>query len=267
MSDKKSRLEWFPFYASDFLDSDNVQFMSMAERGLYITLLAMQWRSETLPDDERELAKRVGLQLRSFKTLWKQVAFKFVKVSDGRLANERLQSVRKQQVEYLNSRIEAGKASAEKRWGGNRPMGSVNGSAVQSKYRDKEEHTEPVCESQDYTGIRALNGDRKPWEAPQPDDPSPEDVGAFLDAYRELYERLTGAKLPLVWTWKDMGHVKEILKTWPLSVPSKNGKRPRVLELAEIFITDPVNANKPKSLGMFKANATHADEKMRKFGV
>jgi hypothetical protein len=51
---------WFPFDVVDWLTSDDVRRMTTAEEGLYIRLLAVQWRDGYLPSDLHILSKSVG---------------------------------------------------------------------------------------------------------------------------------------------------------------------------------------------------------------
>lgn len=75
MSPTKKRVEaekyglagftYFPFDVIDWLTSPDVTNMSAAERGIYITLLAVQWRDGHVPADAKLLAKTLGLDYRS----------------------------------------------------------------------------------------------------------------------------------------------------------------------------------------------------------
>lgn len=267
----KSKLEWFPFYADDFLSSDYVQSMSMAERGLYITLLALLWKSERgLPTDEKVIAARVGLTPNRFRKIFMGISKKFVQIENGtRFINERLEEVRREQLDKAKSRSDKGRAAVKKRWDAERERQEHDTPSITDQIAiDKKRIEENKNTQKEPVSVSAL----KPWDKPESDDPDPNEVGEFLDAYRELYERTTGAKLPLVWSWKDMDHAKAILKTWPWSVKVKasvgesNGE-PRVLKMAELFMVNKDNANKVKSLGMFRYAAPLADEQMRKVGL
>ena len=55
MPKKISKAPAFQFYASDFLSDLNVQMMTMAQRGIYITLLAMEWIEGSLPSNIQSL--------------------------------------------------------------------------------------------------------------------------------------------------------------------------------------------------------------------
>jgi hypothetical protein len=69
-NNKKQRLSentgfsWFAFDCIDWLTSMDVQRMTAAERGVYITLLAIQWVDTHLPNDVHLLAKRTGFDRR-----------------------------------------------------------------------------------------------------------------------------------------------------------------------------------------------------------
>ena len=55
---------WFPFDVIDWLTSLDVQTMGMSDRGVYITLLAVQWRDGSLAADPKHLAKQSGIDSR-----------------------------------------------------------------------------------------------------------------------------------------------------------------------------------------------------------
>lgn len=91
---KKNKLagySWFAFDVIDWLTSENVNRMTVAERGVYITLLAVQWRDGSLPDDCKLAARLSGLDVRIYKKWLSVWGFLFPRMQDcGKLANEKL---------------------------------------------------------------------------------------------------------------------------------------------------------------------------------
>lgn len=103
----------FPFYAQDFLTG--VMHLTMAERGIYITLLSYQWAHGKIPKD------RLGLILGSgWETLWHAVAIKFIESETGFLTNVRLEEERSRRADYKRKQTENGKK-------GGRPKGKTTG--------------------------------------------------------------------------------------------------------------------------------------------
>lgn len=58
---KNDGYPWFPFDVVDWLTSADVRKMTCSERGVYITLLAVQWRDGKLPRDLAILSKCTAL--------------------------------------------------------------------------------------------------------------------------------------------------------------------------------------------------------------
>ena len=56
---------WFPLDVIDWLTSPDVRDMTAAERGIYITILAVQWRDGHVPAEPKPLATALGLDHRS----------------------------------------------------------------------------------------------------------------------------------------------------------------------------------------------------------
>ena len=96
-----------PFWAKDWITDQQVRWMSVAEKGAYITLLANNWVDGSLPDP-RELdgtlsrvrldfvASLSGVQIKSRqwsdtfrRKLWPALESHFVRVSEGRISNKR----------------------------------------------------------------------------------------------------------------------------------------------------------------------------------
>lgn len=91
----------FPFYAQDF--TVGVMHFSMAERGIYITLLAYQWVNGKIPKE------RLGFILGyDWEKHWVIVGDKFKEVEPGFLLNERLESERDKRARFKEKQSENG---------------------------------------------------------------------------------------------------------------------------------------------------------------
>lgn len=80
---------WFPFYIDDFLGDEMVRLGDNRLLGVYVRLLAHQWREGSLPTDEVHLAIIAEERPRSFAPIWRKLRRKFDK-KEGRLYNSRL---------------------------------------------------------------------------------------------------------------------------------------------------------------------------------
>jgi hypothetical protein len=82
---------WFKFYANDWLTDPDVMQMTSAERGIYIQLLAIQWRDNGVPSDCKLTAKLLGLDCRTTVRWWgKYGRLLGLPVSPCKLANPKL---------------------------------------------------------------------------------------------------------------------------------------------------------------------------------
>ena len=113
---KRTTSPAFQFYPKDFISSSKVQRMTPAERGHYIMLLSHYWLDNGLPDDERTLARMLGLTLAAFRKAWTGPLGECFKAIGGRLLNERLDHERKVQAEFRRKQ----KEKAESRWSASR---------------------------------------------------------------------------------------------------------------------------------------------------
>lgn len=99
----------FQFYADDFLGG--VIQMTNEERGLYITMLCVQWsRGYVTKDDAKRLSG--GMATLSLD----HVLSKFESSENGQLRNSRLESERVKQTNYRENQAKQGKIGANARW-------------------------------------------------------------------------------------------------------------------------------------------------------
>jgi uncharacterized protein YdaU (DUF1376 family) len=116
MPKKISKAPAFQFYAGDFLSDLNVQMMTMAQRGIYITLLAMEWIEGSLPSNIQSL-QILCRQHPNFEEDWSAIKHCFYE-KDGRLYNRRLESERNNMISYRERMSNNGKKGANARWNG-----------------------------------------------------------------------------------------------------------------------------------------------------
>ena len=101
----------FQFYADDFL-AGTVTF-DHAQRGLYITLLCIQWNAGYVtPDDFESLTNGTAIA----EPLAKRVWAKFKEGSDGHFRNERMEFERNKQLVFRENRQKSGVLGANTRW-------------------------------------------------------------------------------------------------------------------------------------------------------
>ena len=101
-------LPMMPWYPDQFAASTST--WTWLERGLYRTLLDLQWQTNVLPADEKRLARACGIDVRTFRKLWETVRGKFQTVEGGGLQNFRLEEHRRACAELKRARTEAGRA-------------------------------------------------------------------------------------------------------------------------------------------------------------
>lgn len=97
--------------------------MSMAERGIYISLLSYCWLQETIPNDPKLAARLCGISARQMSSAWPNVASRFqIDAEDcKRLRHKRLDTERDRQTQWKEKSRQAGVSGANKRWGNNQP--------------------------------------------------------------------------------------------------------------------------------------------------
>lgn len=109
-------MPWFPFFVDAWDTDATVRQMSMAERGVYISLLCWQWREGFVPADAKSVAKALGC---SCPLVAQVLAKGFEDDGSGeqRLVNRKLNDVLAQQVARSDKAAIAGRASAAARAG------------------------------------------------------------------------------------------------------------------------------------------------------
>src|SRR5258708_38692128 len=104
----------FPLFVSDYLGKTHPH-LTLEQHGTYLLLLMFSWQRPTcaLPDDDRWLAKRLDIQLRTWRPLRKTVLEQFFKQDEkGEWFSQRLRKER----EYVSKIRRKSSENSLKRW-------------------------------------------------------------------------------------------------------------------------------------------------------
>jgi len=104
----------FPLFVSDYLGKTHPH-LTLEQHGTYLLLLMFSWQRPTcaLPDDDRWLAKRLDIQLRTWRPLRKTVLEPFFKQDEkGEWFSQRLRKER----EYVSKIRRKSSENSLKRW-------------------------------------------------------------------------------------------------------------------------------------------------------
>jgi len=100
---------YMPLWIDSWKGSGTVAGMTMAERGLYLELLMLQWRDGALPASDKACWKMVGAEEDEWKTLWPAVEGCFPKGDDGLRRNPRLAEHLAERTAYLEAQSARGR--------------------------------------------------------------------------------------------------------------------------------------------------------------
>src|SRR5689334_9441614 len=106
-------LQWLPLYVDDFLGDETVKVVSNRALGCYMRLLCHQWTHRTIPSDLRHLARIAHENEDDFGPIWEELEHKF-HYRNGRLANRRLEAVRREQDRKHRKQSEGGRLAQAK---------------------------------------------------------------------------------------------------------------------------------------------------------
>jgi uncharacterized protein YdaU (DUF1376 family) len=164
-----SPLPYFQFYVKDWLSSSAVRMMSLAAKGLYIDLLALQWNEGDLPADLTKLAKLAKVNLKVFRRLWPEIETCFPS-QDG-LTRSNLRMKEDRQNALMKSKCAS--SSAAKRWsnsGSKEPPKEAceriyerNTNVVRTQcYSDTESDTDTDIKEREEISLRDKKKERNP---------------------------------------------------------------------------------------------------------
>jgi uncharacterized protein YdaU (DUF1376 family) len=106
-------LPYVPWFHGDFLRS--TVSWTLVERAAYWMLLCAQWETGPLPDDLARLATIVGMEQSEMSAIWPLLSKKFKHSKNG-LVNARMESHRRNYLEYRKHQAESGRKGAAARW-------------------------------------------------------------------------------------------------------------------------------------------------------
>lgn len=112
----KAKPPAFQFYTRDWLASSKTRRMTLAERGLYVEMLAWQFEDGYVPDDPEEVASMVAATTADVEAAWPRVRALFEPRDEG-LVNRRLERARKDWKAFHKERSESGRKGASIRHG------------------------------------------------------------------------------------------------------------------------------------------------------
>jgi uncharacterized protein YdaU (DUF1376 family) len=288
MADPKSstgKSPAFQFYPDSFLADANVIVMTMAERGVYITLICICWQQGYIAADTAVLSKLCAMPLAAFNKLWPAVE-KCFRPKGDRMVHPRLDRERQKQAEFKRERSDAGKAGASKRWqkdGSAMAQPSTeNGTAIVLPMAKDSSLSLSSSLSSDFSQERAEHArapriEIKPTNgtnghASKPSEPNEIGLraGRFLERYGELHaQHRNGAKLVKAPAFRSAlggGHMEfqeavTLCQTWDDA---------RLELLAKAFLTvdddDWINSG-PRTIARFRSRASWVDDKLKAAGL
>jgi len=106
---------WMPLYTSDLVSS--CVDMTPAQFGAYVRLLCYAWDNNGLPNDASACVRIAGgIELADWKAIRRRLEIVDAGTDAERLSHPRLESEREKQSLLHDSRSEAGRRAANKRW-------------------------------------------------------------------------------------------------------------------------------------------------------
>jgi uncharacterized protein YdaU (DUF1376 family) len=106
---------WMPWYIGDYLV--DTTHLSRAEHGSYMLMLAHAWmHGGVLPDDDEQLARIAHATVDEWRKS-RSTLLAFWTLGAAGYGQKRLNEELDKAQQMLDQRIEAGRASAAKRWG------------------------------------------------------------------------------------------------------------------------------------------------------
>jgi len=104
----------FQMYASDMMAKTEYRIMTLADRGLLLTLLNELWVNHNLPADPKILAKVLGFEIREIETSLRAV-MPFLMVDGDRLFSPELEDYRAHLASARKKMSDGGKRAMENR--------------------------------------------------------------------------------------------------------------------------------------------------------
>jgi uncharacterized protein YdaU (DUF1376 family) len=105
---KMNSLEWFPFFPGDWLSSLSVISMTPQQKGWYVDMLCHQWKEGGYISLDRTQLLALFRVTPEQESEFNLVLEKFLKMENGKYANERLLTIYKEQTKKHEARKHAG---------------------------------------------------------------------------------------------------------------------------------------------------------------
>ena len=109
-------IESYPWYITDWRESEAVLTMTAEQRDVYRNLLDICWRDGSLPTDEKALRKMSLAEPNEWKRSWASVSKQFVE-RDGRLHNAKVDEKRPSIVKSKENRAKGARLATVNRVG------------------------------------------------------------------------------------------------------------------------------------------------------
>jgi len=106
----------FQCYASDLLADENFKLASLTERGLAFTMFLQCWVSDSVPADQIELAKVLGLSLGDIEAGLTPRVQRFFEGIGGRLVRRELAEQKAAMMDRRKEQSLGGKKGAKSKW-------------------------------------------------------------------------------------------------------------------------------------------------------
>lgn len=135
-------LSYYKWFWQDFRANRKVQRMNYIERGLYRELLDECWADGSLPDDISELAEICGCPNDVMANAWQVLGKCFIDRGDGRLVNEKLESLRTDTDKTRLARAESGKKGALAKQMPSNSLANASNCHIEEKRREEDINTE-----------------------------------------------------------------------------------------------------------------------------
>lgn len=138
-------MPWMPFWVADWLSDLKVRAMNVCARGVYIDLLAYQWREGSVPGDPKLVCRLTGCKPSEAREAL--TFFDPVEGRPGQVHNARLEAVRLEQIEMSLSNHKRAKHAADTRWGKKGPKAASPGHAPGMPgdcYSDSDSDSDPI---------------------------------------------------------------------------------------------------------------------------
>lgn len=243
----------FQFYPKDFLTSEHVELMSLAERGVYITLICKCWIEGSLPSDVTALARLCGTPIGAFRRLWPAVEPCFRLAVNGRLTHARLEHERKKQREFRRKQAENGRLGGRPRKPHTTQTKAMGFSGL-TQTEPKKSSSSSVCnlQSSDSSHTRA--------HAREPNEVS-ERAGRFVnEVYPELYAKFRKGARYVSRPALDFQEALQLCRVWDDE---------RLVKIATVFLTtDHEFAEKgSRTMAQFRSMASWCDSRLAEAGI